>query len=207
MTIKIKSKSYDSNSQIVITCGNTTQNITAPSTASELTVVLDVEAVAGQKVSFANTAKKKRFDISGIEIYSGDATTATNNAVLLAAVEQGDSTTRTITGITDKFYTVKDLTGGGTFDYKVKAIYADNTESDWSNVERVTLYSRPVTGLLGDVNLDGVVDVTDINILVNIVLGKEDASNYDGRAYINDDDTVDVTDINMVVNIVLGKGN
>ena len=39
------------------------------------------------------------------------------------------------------------------------------------------------------------------------MLGKEDASKYDRRAYINDDDTVDVTDINMVVNIVLGKGN
>ncbi len=207
MTIKIKAKAYDSGSQIVITCGDTSQNITAPSTASEQTVVLDVEATAGQKVSFTNTAKKKRFDISGIEIYSGDATVATSNAMLLAAVEQGDSTSRTITGITDKFYTVKDLTGGGTFDYKVKAIYTDNTESDWSNVERVTLVARPEATLLGDVNLDGAVDVTDINILVNIILGKEDASKYDGRAYINDDDTIDVTDINLVVNIVLGKNN
>ena len=60
--------------------------------------------------------------------------------------------------------------------------------------------------LKGDVNLDGKVDVTDVNILVNIVLGKDSADNYDGRAYITEGDTVvDVSDINAVVNIVLGK--
>lgn len=204
MTIKIKAKANDSNSQIVITCGNTTQNITAPSTVGEQTVVLDVTAAAGQQVSFQNTARRKRFDISGIEIYSGDATTS-NAAKLLAAVEQGDSTSRTITGITDKCYTVSDLTGGGTFDYKVKAIYADNTESDWSNIERVTLKPTPdVAGLKGDVNLDGVVDVTDVNILIAIVLGNDNPANYERRAYINDDDIVDVSDVNAVIAIILG---
>jgi len=163
------------------------------------TVVLDV--AESDQVVFEGVANL--FAIEDIKIYAGDISQTTQ---LRVAVEEGDSTTRTITGITDKFYTVKDLTAGGTFDYMVKAIYTDGTESGWSNVQQVTLIDRPY-GLLGDVNNDGVVDVTDINILVNIVLGKEQASNYDGRAYINDDDVVDVTDINMVVNIVLGKGN
>ncbi len=163
------------------------------------TVVLDV--AESDQVVFEGVANL--FAIEDIKIYAGDISQTTQ---LRVAVEEGDSTTRTITGITDKFYTVKDLTAGGTFDYCVKAIYTDGTESGWSNVQQVTLIDRPY-GLLGDVNNDGVVDVTDINILVNIVLGKEQASNYDGRAYINDDDVVDVTDINMVVNIVLGKGN
>ena len=58
----------------------------------------------------------------------------------------------------------------------------------------------------GDVNGDGKVDVTDVNILVNILLGKESADSYDGRAYITEGDTtVDVSDINAVVNIMLGK--
>ena len=207
LTIKVKAQAYSSdagyNPQIVITCGEASTSIAAPTSASEQTVVLDVAAAAGQKVSFANTAKRRRFDISGIEIYSGDATTG--NATLLAAVEQGDSTTRTITDITDRYYTVSDLTGGGTFDYKVKAIYADGTESEWSNVERVTLVNRPQAGILGDVNLDGMVDVTDVNILVAIILGKDSASNYDRRAYINDDDTIDVSDVNALVAIILGK--
>lgn len=59
--------------------------------------------------------------------------------------------------------------------------------------------------LRGDVNLDGSVDVTDVNIVVNIVLGKDDAANYGGRAYINSDDSVDVADVNTLINIILGK--
>ena len=37
----------------------------------------------------------------------------------------------------------------------------------------VRLYvGYPIIGLWGDVNNDGVVDVTDVNIIVNIILGK-----------------------------------
>ncbi len=60
--------------------------------------------------------------------------------------------------------------------------------------------------LKGDVNFDGKVDVTDVNILVNIILGKDSADKYDGRAYITEGDTnVDVSDVNEEVNILLGK--
>lgn len=67
--------------------------------------------------------------------------------------------------------------------------------------------SNPVdTHKKGDVNGDDAIDVTDINILINIMLGKDSANNYDGRAYITEGDTeVDVTDINAVINAMLGK--
>ena len=61
------------------------------------------------------------------------------------------------------------------------------------------------TYLTGDVNGDGIVDVTDANILINIMLGKDDGSAYDGRQYVNNDTTVDVSDVNSVINIMLGK--
>lgn len=59
--------------------------------------------------------------------------------------------------------------------------------------------------MLGDINLDGVVDVADINVLINIILGKELAQDYGNRAYINEDETIDVSDVNELVNIILGK--
>ena len=62
-----------------------------------------------------------------------------------------------------------------------------------------------IAPMRGDVNLDGAVDVADVNIVVNIILGKDDAANYDGRAYINSDDSVDVADVNTLINIILGK--
>ena len=60
--------------------------------------------------------------------------------------------------------------------------------------------------LKGDVNNDGKVDVTDVNILINIMLGKDNADKYDGRAYVTEGDTaIDVSDVNAVINIMLGK--
>lgn len=55
----------------------------------------------------------------------------------------------------------------------------------------------------GDVNGDGTVDVSDVNILINIILGNDDASKYDGRADVNGDGTVDVSDANALINLVL----
>ena len=57
----------------------------------------------------------------------------------------------------------------------------------------------------GDVNADGKVDVTDVNILVNIILSKDDGTAYDGRQFVTGNDTVDVSDVNAVINIMLGK--
>ncbi len=66
-------------------------------------------------------------------------------------------------------------------------------------------YMIPRIALRGDVNLDGKVDVTDVNIVVNIILGKDQAANYDGRADVNGSGVVDVSDVNIIVNIILGK--
>ena len=59
--------------------------------------------------------------------------------------------------------------------------------------------------LEGDVNGDGEVDVNDVNILINIVLGKDNASQYGGRANVDGAGDVDVADVNTLINLVLGK--
>lgn len=56
----------------------------------------------------------------------------------------------------------------------------------------------------GDVNGDGTVDIADVNALINVLVGKEDAAKYDGRAYINDDLVVDISDVNSLINLLLG---
>ena len=65
----------------------------------------------------------------------------------------------------------------------------------------------PVTpsALLGDINHSGKVDVTDVNIIINIMLGKAQASSYPGNADVNNSGKVDVSDVNKVINIMLGK--
>lgn len=65
-------------------------------------------------------------------------------------------------------------------------------------------WEPPAQYQTGDVNGDGTVDVTDINILVSIMLGTDSADNYDGRANVDGEGAIDVSDLNMVVNIMLG---
>lgn len=57
----------------------------------------------------------------------------------------------------------------------------------------------------GDINADGKVDVSDVNILINIMLGKASASDYQGNSDLNNDGKVDVSDVNTGINIMLGK--
>ena len=215
ITVVLDAAGYDNNSittglTVSTVNGGDSQTVTFDQLSTWYTCTFVLDASSTDKVTFNPYTTSNQYwayaYLANIKIYAGDITASeTANAPRGIVAEQGDSTTRTITGITNRFYTVRDLTAGGTFDYCVKAVYTDGTESEWSNVEQVTLVDRPEAGLLGDINLDGTVDVTDVNILIAIILGRDSASNYDHRAYINDDDTIDVSDVNALVAIILGK--
>jgi subtilisin family serine protease len=59
-------------------------------------------------------------------------------------------------------------------------------------------------GLLGDLSQDGLVDVLDLQLCVNVVLGTETTPAIVDRADLNADDGVDVLDIQAIVNLILG---
>ena len=57
--------------------------------------------------------------------------------------------------------------------------------------------------LLGDLNNDGMIDVTDASILINVIL--ENLSDFRAdRADINGDGVIDVTDVSLLIGIALG---
>lgn len=57
----------------------------------------------------------------------------------------------------------------------------------------------------GDVDKSGAIDGNDLNILINIILGKDNADNYDGRADLDGSTTVDGNDLNQLISLLLGK--
>ena len=59
--------------------------------------------------------------------------------------------------------------------------------------------------LHGDINNDGEVDVSDVNQLINVILGKIDASEFYNNPDLTGDSLVDVSDVNALINILLGK--
>ncbi len=58
---------------------------------------------------------------------------------------------------------------------------------------------------LGDLNLDGIVDVSDVTLLISIVLNNNDNTDLVERADVNNDGIVDVSDVTKLISIVLGS--
>ncbi len=70
------------------------------------------------------------------------------------------------------------------------------------NIDDITIFGRP-QHLLGDVNNDGEVNISDINVIVNIILGgtvDDETMNY---ADIASDNEINIADINALLDLIL----
>lgn len=162
---------------------------------TEYVVVLD--CAQADKVTF--TASTSNYaGLLYVTVYSGEIEPPTT----LRATETGNETFRTITGITNKYYVVNGLTENGTFLYKVKALYNDGTESDWSNVEEVTLFGSSQPAMLGDVNNDGKVNISDVTALIDYLLGSTVDINTK-NADLNGDTTINISDVTALIDAIL----
>lgn len=157
-----------------------------------------VTASSGERISITTTDANYSPDMAMIQVYLGDATVAS-----LRADEQGDDVYRLITGITDMFYTVRNLQSAGTFRYKVKALYVDGTESRWSNVEEVTLSAHGYA--LGDVDHDGRLSITDVTTLINGLL-TDMSTICETCGDVSGDGKISITDVTDLIEILLSNG-
>lgn len=111
---------------------------------------------------------------------------------------------QTVTGIANKFFTLNNLTAGALYTYKVKALYFDGTESNWSNTQQVTLLQQP-TFTPGDVNNDGFINITDVTALIDYLLNPSEDTDTQA-ADVNADGTVNITDVTALIDMLL-SGN
>ena len=196
MTIEITAKAYGfygDGSELYVTTSRGTQELIFMYSYETKTLVLDCNEV--EQVVFKAGYYPM---IKDIRIYAGDAT----QAAVLRAVEEGDADYRLVTRITQaKNYTVSDLTAGGTFLYKVKALYVNGSESEWSNVEMVTLADGGHVFDAGDVNHDGHISVGDVAMLINYLLSGVDICQICGD--VNADGAINVKDISDLISLLL----
>lgn len=71
----------------------------------------------------------------------------------------------------------------------------------------MSLMAKGSSTILGDVNGDGYVNVTDVTLLVNNLLGFENASFVAANADLNGDNDITVTDVTALVNLILHGTN
>ncbi len=83
--------------------------------------------------------------------------------------------------------------------------FSSGTQVQSSGTYSYTMQFPTSTLTTGDINGDGEVDISDVNIIINIMLGKAQASSYPGNANVNGQGGIDIADINAVINIMLGK--
>ena len=187
--------SYYGNSTVNVRTSIGEQSITLGGDYENQVIVLDCADIDNVRI----VSDENWTNVRGVEIYAGDLTSG-----MLNATETGCTTYRLITDITDKFYTVNELEAGGTFVYKVKAKYIDGTESPWSNVEEVTLFENGHTIRLGDVNHDGIVNVTDATLLIAYLLGSDNGI-CPICGDVNEDGLLNVTDATRLISILLSS--
>ena len=96
------------------------------------------------------------------------------------------------------------LVGGKGTRYNDEHLDAEYARID-RGAERPGYFTDSSAIVPGDVNIDGKVDVSDVNIIINIMLGKTQPTNVIGNADLNGDNSIDVSDLNAVINIMLGK--
>ena len=208
MTVVATMKPYstDTDVPVNISCGNSVVSVTVSGEGVQ-TVVLECEADAEQKVTFATTTSSKRVVITQLDIYS--ATIDAAKMVLTLPAESGDSTSRLITDITDKFYTVRDLTEGGTFTYRVKAYYVNGTQSEWSNIETVTLFDNGTPAHdyeRGDVDHDGKIGISDVSELIDYLLAPNETT-CQICADVDGNGAIGISDVSELIDLILTQGH
>ena len=155
----------------------------ADSIQQEYRVTLDSEEADAQRITIQTVTAGKNVIVKNIRILSAD-----NGSSIL------------FEGITGNSCNVTGLEPGQSYKYKVQAVYTDETTSAWSNIETVTL-TGSVT-IPGDVNNDGEVNIADINIMTNVILGIESMADYPA-ADLNNNGEVEISDLNILINITL----
>ena len=208
MTVMLTMKPYqsaDSDIPVTVSCGSSVQSAVV-SAEQVYTFVLNCEADAEQKVTITggDGSNTKRVVVTQADIYSSTIDAA--KMMLTIPAEEGDSTSRVITGITNKFYTVNGLTVGGSFTYRVKAHYVNGTQSAWSNIETVTLFDNGPIYENGDVNHDGSINIADVTALIDMMIQGEGAE-YDASADINGDGTINISDVTNLIDKMLGTND
>ena len=191
----VNGKGVSDGSSVIVSCGDVSETVELSTEPTDYTVVL--KGCEADNVKFAMTAPAKRFYISHVDIYNGDLTAV---APRRAIVEEGDSTWRQVSGIVDTCYTVQSL-AGGIYEYFVKAIYTDGTESVWSNIQHVTLTGNGDEPLVGDVNGDGEVSIGDVTALISYLL--DNSMTIEGNPDVDNDGEADINDVSALIDLLL----
>ena len=195
VTVVFTGKGAYGSATINVATSQDSQTITmARDNVQQYVVVLNCADV--DKVSFTATSGYAGF--LKLAVYSGEI----DPPASLRAKVEGNAEHYIISGITEKNYTVENLIADATYLYKVKAFYSDGTESEWSNVEEVTLFGAPAHDFAkGDINHDGKVSIKDVTDMITALMNNGEVCPICGD--MNNDSEINIKDITALINFLM----
>lgn len=148
------------------------------------------------KLMFSKTERDADHTLSGSKAEDGTYT------VLLYSAD-----TEAITGnegsIIDVTLDIDKEMKDGIYEIKISDIVLSTTKAVKINADDVTAQLEVKSYLLGDPNNDGSIDVVDITMIANHILGNNPENFIFAAADVDADGTVDVNDIISIANIIL----
>ncbi|GEM_PF-1849485 len=105
--------------------------------------------------------------------------------------------------VTDELMGTELTVQAGTNAFKI----ADGEYTLALNLETMKLVvtKKAAPAKVGDVTGDGKVDIDDVDAVIKIILNKAQASDYPGKADVDDSNSIDVDDVDAIIKIMLGK--
>ncbi len=194
LTVMIQIQPYGSNNKVTLTTSQGGETLSSFTSGSFNWYTVTLPCSSSDYVKLTSSGSP---DMRAMKIYAGNPA----DAALRAATETGDATKRVITGITDKTYTVQNLTEGGTFTFYVVANYINNTSSK-SNTMEVTLTASAGNS---DINDDGVWSMSDVTTLIAYVLGNNPTPCLVENCDVNGDGNVSMSDVTTLIAQILGN--
>ena len=179
-----------------ITVGSTQTASSGHRFASGETYTWTVVASTGDKITITTTESSYSPDMSKIKVYAGDA-----NVLDQGGDVTGESDYRLIGGIKGYNCLVENLTAGGSYYYRVKSLYIDGTESNWSKSQSVTLFENAHAFQRGDVNHDGMVNISDVTALIDRLLSGVGGCEICGD--VNADGLLNISDVTALIDSLL----
>lgn len=148
------------------------------------------------KLMFSKTERDADHTLSGSKAEDGSYT------VLLYSADS-EAITGNEGSIIDVTLDIDKEMKDGTYEIKISDIVLSTTKAVKINGDDVTAQLEVKSYLLGDPNNDGSIDVVDITMIANHILGNNPENFIFEAADVDVDGTVDVNDIISIANIIL----
>jgi hypothetical protein len=109
-----------------------------------------------------------------------------------------------IDGVTHTGKADNGTSGQGTLTHTLPAGAHELTKQSTGNLFYISL-SVENQSLMGDVNGDGAIDISDVLCVVDYILGKKVEPFDASVADLNTDQAIDISDVLLIVDVILGK--